>query len=103
MSTKSKLGWTLIATGTVFLVCGLFVTVFATLNSGQSSGMGGEIGTPSFWVMAANQVMAFTIELLKVDWNPFRAGVFLIVVGMIFDGAGAYSLITDKPTRKRRR
>ena len=103
MNTKAKLGWILIATGTLFLLCGLFVTMFATLNSGKSGSLGAEIGDPSFWVMIANQVMAFTLELLNVDWNPFRMGVFLIVVGTVFDGAGAYSLITDKPTRRRRR
>jgi hypothetical protein len=103
MKTKLTLGWLLILTGTVFLICGLGVMIFATLRFGPAGPMGGEIPDPSLWATLANAVMRFVIELLNVQWTPARAGVFLIVVGLFLDGGGAYILISDQPKPKRRK
>jgi len=103
MKIKLTLGWLLIITGTVFLICGLVVMIFATIRFGPDGPMGGEIPDPSFWVALANEVMEFVIELLNVEWTPARAGVFLIVVGLLLDGGGAYALISSEPKSRRRK
>ena len=64
--------------------------------------MGGEIPNQSFWPVLANALMMFIIDLLNVEWSPARAGVFLIVVGLILDGGGAYFLMNSEPRSKRR-
>ena len=105
MKTKLTLGWIFVFTGTLFLLSGLVVMIFSTLRPGMDGSMGGEIADPSFWVALANAVMAFIINLLEVDWTPIRAGVFLIVVGVIMDGSGAYLMISGekKPKQSRKR
>jgi len=65
--------------------------------------MGGEIPDPSFWPALANVLMEFVIKLLNVEWSPARAGVFLIVVGLLLDGSGAYFLISSEPKTRRRK
>ena len=102
MKTKLTLGWILVVTGTVFLICGLVVILFASFNSGESGSMGGEI-TPSFWTSLANALMEFTLELLNVDWTAMRAGVFLIIIGVAIDTGGVYLLLTGAPNRRRRK
>ena len=78
--------------------------IFATFNNGSEGPAGGVPIDPGFWVTLANAVMEFVIDLLEVDWTPIRVGVFLIVVGVIFDGGGAYLIASDgKPKRKRSR
>jgi hypothetical protein len=100
--TKLTLGWLLLVTGTLFLICGLVVMIFATMRVGPDGPMGGEIQDPSFWPSLANALMETIIELINIEWTPARAGVFLIVVGLILDGSGAYALITaDKPVKRR--
>ena len=79
---------------------GLVVMIFATLRPGMEGPSG--VPDPSFWVTLANAVMAFIIELLEVEWTPVRAGVFLIVVGVIFDGGGAYLIMSSEAKAKRR-
>ena len=101
--TKLILGWLLIVTGTLFLLCGLVVMIFATLRIGPDGIMGGEIPDPSFWPALANALMEFTIELINIDWTPTRAGVFLIVVGILLDGGGTYLLISSESKPKRRK
>ena len=105
MKTKLTLGWLLMMTGTLFLICGLVVMIFATIRFGTSGSMGGEIPDPSFWVTLANEVMKFVIDLLNVEWTPAQAGVFLIIVGLFLDGGGVYVLISgeSKPRRRRTR
>ena len=103
MNTKLTLGWLLILTGTLFLICGLVVMIFATIRFGPDGPMVGEIPNPSFWATLANEVMKFVIELLNVEWTPARAGVFIIVVGLLLDGGGAYVLISNQPKRRRRK
>ncbi len=77
--------------------------IFATLQSGND-GAAGEIPVdPSFWVAMANAVMEFIIKLLEVDWTPIRAGVFLIVIGVIMDGGGAYLMISSDKNSQRPR
>lgn len=100
MKTKQSLGWIFVITGSLFLLSGLVVMLFATLNP-DFDGSGGEIVDPSFWVSLANTVMAFIINLLAVDWTPARAGVFLIIIGMIMDGSGAYLMVSSDRKRKR--
>ena len=105
MKTQRTLGWIFVFTGTLFLLSGLVVMIFATLRPGMDGSMGEVPVDPSFWVSLANAVMAFIINLLEVDWTPIRAGVFLIVVGVIMDGSGAYLMISGekKPKRSRKR
>jgi hypothetical protein len=100
--TKLTLGWLLIVTGTLFLLCGLVVMIFATLRVGPGGIMGGEIQDPSFWIALANALMEFVIDLIRIEWTPTRAGVFLIVVGLVLDGGGAYALISAENKSKRR-
>ncbi len=102
MNTKQTLGWIFVITGTVFLVSGLVVMIFATLNPGFDAS-GGEIVDPSIWVSLANRIMDFTIDLLKVDWTPVRVGVFLIIIGVIMDGGAAYLMISSEGKSKRSR
>ena len=104
MKTNLTLGWIFVITGTVFLVGGLVVMLFATLGPGMD-GSEGIVTDPSMWVSFANAVMSFIIELLEVEWTPIRVGVFLIVIGFILDGSGAYLMITSgtKPKRSSRR
>ena len=105
MKTKLTLGWIFVFTGTLFLLCGLVVMVFATLHSGMDGSMGEVPTDPGFWVSLANAVMGFIINLLEVDWTPIRAGVFLIIIGVIMDGGGTYLMISseEKPKRARKR
>ena len=79
--------------------------IFATIRFGHNGTMGGEIPDPSFWVALANEVMKFIIALLNVEWTPARAGVFLIVVGVLLDGGGTYMLVSGeaKPRRGTKR
>jgi hypothetical protein len=95
MKTKLTLGWIFVITGTIFLFCGLVVMIFATLVPGME-GPTGELPTnPSIWVSLANALMEFIIELLEVEWTAIRVGVFLIMIGLIFDGSGAYLMISN--------
>jgi hypothetical protein len=103
MKLKLTLGWLFVLTGTLFLICGLIVMIFATFRFGTDGAMGGEIPDLSFWPQLANALMMFVIELLNVEWTPVRAGVFLIVVGLILDGSGAYFLMSGDTKSKRRR
>ena len=100
--TKLTLGWLLIVTGTLFLICGLVVMIFATLRMGPDGIMGGEIQDPSFWTTLANALMQFVIDLINIEWTPIRAGVFLIVVGLVLDWGGAYTLISAENKSQRR-
>ena len=77
--------------GALFLISGLIVLIFATLHIGGD--MAPAAASPSVWVSLADSLMEFTIKLLEVDWNPTRVGVFLIVIGLVLEGGGAYSLI----------
>lgn len=101
MKTKQALGWVFVLTGTMFLFSGMMVMIFATFRPGWNDPLGGEID-PSVWVSLANRVMQFIIELLEVEWTRVRVGVFLIVIGFLMDGGGAYFMITSeqKPKRK---
>jgi hypothetical protein len=101
MKPKLTLAWIFVLTGTLFLISGLIVMIFATFGSGMEGPSGG-IPDPSFWVTLANAVMEFIIDLLEVDWTPVRVGVFLIIVGVIFDGGGAYLIMSSEPKSKRR-
>lgn len=103
MKTKLTLGWIFVFTGTIFLLGGLVVMLFATLRPGMD-GPAGIVVDPSIWVSLANAVMGFIIELLEVEWTRIRVGVFLILVGFILDGGGAYLMITSgtKPKRSSR-
>ena len=100
MKPKLALAWIFILTGTLFLISGLVVMIFATLRPGMEGPSG--LPEPSFWVTLANAVMDFIIDLLEVDWTPVRVGVFLIVVGVIFDGGGTY-LITSSEAKPKKR
>ena len=100
--TKLTLGWLLIVTGTLFLICGLVVMIFATLRMGPDGIMGGEIQDPSFWTTLANALMEFIIDLINIEWTPIRVGVFLIVVGLVLDWGGAYTLISAENKSQRR-
>jgi hypothetical protein len=100
MKPKLALAWIFVLTGTLFLISGLVVMIFATLRPGMEGPSG--LPDPSFWVNLANIVMAFIIELLEVDWTPVRVGVFLIIVGVIFDGGGAYLIMSSEAKPKRR-
>jgi hypothetical protein len=100
MKTKQSLGWIFVITGSMFLLSGLVVMLFATLNP-NFDGSAGDVIDPSFWVSLANSVMAFIINLLEVDWTPVRVGVFLIIIGIIMDGSGAYLMVSREGKRKR--
>jgi hypothetical protein len=94
METKTTLGWILVALGTLFLISGLFVLIFTTVTVHDDSSANIPPIPPSFWEAFANRVMEFTIQLLEVDWTPIRVGVFLIVIGLVLEGSGAYVLIS---------
>ncbi len=76
--------------GVLFLACGLVVTIFATVTVDSSLLQ----STPSMWVELANTIMDFTLQLLAMEWTATRVGIFLIVVGMVLEGVGAYSLMS---------
>jgi len=97
MKTKLTIGWLLFATGTLFLLSGLVVMIFATITYGGDGPMIGELPDLSFWPSLANAVMMFVIEMLKVEWSPARVGAFLIVVGLILDGGGAFFITSSEP------
>jgi hypothetical protein len=99
MKPKLALAWIFVLTGTVFLISGLVVMIFATLRPGMEGPA--DLPDPSFWVNLANIVLAFIIELLEVDWTPIRVGVFLIIIGVVFDGGGAYLIMTGEAKPKR--
>jgi hypothetical protein len=102
--TKLTLGWLLIVTGTLFLICGLVILIFATLHADSDGIMGGDLPDSSFWITLANALMQFVIDLINIEWTPTRAGVFLIVVGLVLDGGGAYALMSaENKTKKPRR
>jgi len=102
MKPKLTLAWIFIITGTLFLLSGLVVMIFATLRPGMEGPSGG-IPDPSFWVNLANAVMGFIIELLEVEWTAIRVGVFMIIVGVVFDGGGAYLIMSSEAKPKRRK
>jgi hypothetical protein len=101
MKTKLTLGWIFVLTGTLFLVSGLGVMIFATLGPGMEGPTGGLPSDPSIWVSLANAVMGFIIELLEVEWTPIRVGVFLIVIGFVLDGSGAYLMVASEAKPKK--
>ena len=103
MKTKLTFGWIFVITGTLFLACGLFVMIFATLQPGTDGSLGTEIGDPSLWVSFANTVMTFVIKLLEVEWTRARVGVFLVVIGILMDGGGAYLMLSSEAKSKRSR
>ena len=88
-------------TGTMFLLSGLTVMIFATLGTGMDDPTGGLPTDPSIWVSLANAVMGFIIELLEVEWTPIRVGVFLIIIGFIMDGSGAYLMVSSETQAKK--
>jgi len=90
MKPKLLLGWILVGMGVLFLACGLVVTIFATVTVDSSLLQ----STPSMWVVLANTIMDFTLQLLAMEWTATRVGIFLIVVGMVLEGVGAYSLMS---------
>jgi len=90
MKPKLLLGWILVGMGVLFLACGLVVTIFATVTVDSSLLQ----STPSMWVELANTIMDFTLQLLAMEWTATRVGIFLIVVGMVLEGVGAYSLMS---------
>jgi hypothetical protein len=96
MKPKLTLGWIFVLTGTLFLLSGLVVMIFATLRPDMEGPSGGIPIDPGFWVTLANAVMQFVIDLLEVDWTPIRAGVFMIIIGVILDGSGAYLMISSE-------
>ena len=96
MKTKIRLGWILVSLGSLFLISGLFVIVFATVAIEGDTTLDSPLINPSIWVTIADRLMDFTIDLLKVDWTPTRAGIFLIVIGMVLEGGGAYALLSKK-------
>ncbi|MFN2235565.1 MAG: hypothetical protein ACK2U1_15165 [Anaerolineales bacterium] len=101
--TKLTLGWLLIVTGTLFLICGLVILIFATLHVGSDGIMGGDISDSSFWITLANALMQFVIDLINIEWTPTRAGVFLIVVGLVLNAGGSYALVSAENWSERRR
>ena len=90
MKPKQTLGWLFVLVGLLFLFSGLIVMMFATLGPGGMLGPSDAPLPTSIWVSLANAVMDFTIKLLMVEWTPPRVGVFLIVIGLIFEGSGGY-------------
>lgn len=97
MKSKLTLGWLLIIVGTLFLICGLVVMIFATIYMDSNGSLVGEIPDPSFWPALANALMKFVIELLNVQWTTARVGAFLILVGLILDGGGAFFIKSGSP------
>lgn len=92
MRARRTLGWVLVITGLVFLLSGLAVTLLATMPMAANQPMGeSPVVTPSMWIELAEQVMTFTVQLLSLDWTPTRVGIFLIVVGLVLEGAGIYA------------
>jgi hypothetical protein len=53
---------------------------------------------PSALVELATHIMDFTVELLLLEWTPMRVGIFLIVIGLMLDGGGAYVLLSATKT-----
>jgi hypothetical protein len=94
MKTKMILGWILVGLGAIFLIGGLFVLIFATVQGSGDMALDAPSISPSLWVSIADRVMDFIIELLEVDWTPTRVGIFLIVIGLVFEGGGAYALLS---------
>ncbi len=94
MRPQQTLGWILIVTGLLFLLSGLVITVFASMPTPANQPMAEDAAPTSVWVEFANQLMDFTLQLLALDWTPTRVGVFLIIIGMVLEGAGAYALIS---------
>lgn len=94
MKTKKTLGWVLIGLGSLFLIGGLFVLIFATIPVSGDASMSSPLVTPSMWVTIADRLMDFVIDLLEVDWTPTRTGVFLVMVGLVLEGAGFYALVS---------
>ncbi len=82
------------ATGLLFLLSGLAVTMFATMPMTSNLPQSSETAPSSVWVELADRVMDFTLQLLALDWTPMRVGVFLIIVGMVLEGIGVYALIS---------
>ena len=78
----------------LFLVSGLIVTTFATVSSSGNMPQAEAIPS-SMWVEFANRIMDFTLELLAMEWTPTRVGIFFIVVGMVLEGVGVYTLISS--------
>jgi hypothetical protein len=97
MKSKLTLGWLFIVVGTLFLICGLVVMIFATIQMDSNGSLVGEIPDLSFWPALANALMKFVIELLNVQWTTARVGAFLILVGLILDGGGAYFIKSSSP------
>ncbi|RME06211.1 MAG: hypothetical protein D6803_07120 [Anaerolineae bacterium] len=84
----------MVITGLVFLLSGLAVTMMATMPMPVNQPMGESPAvTPSMWIEFAEQVMTFTVQLLSLDWTPTRVGIFLIVVGLVLEGAGVYAFL----------
>ncbi len=96
MKTKTMLGWILVAIGSLFLIGGLFVLIFVTVTVSDDASTDMPPFAPSVWTTIATRVMDFTIQLLAVDWTPIRVGVFLIVIGLVLEGGGAYILISKR-------
>jgi hypothetical protein len=95
MKSRLVLAWILVGLGVLFLVSGLIVTLFATVSSTNSGNMPQAETIPtSVWVELANRIMDFTLALLAMEWTPARVGIFFIVVGMVLEGAGVYSLLS---------
>lgn len=93
MNPKTILAWTLVGLGVLFLITGLVITVFATLP--QTASLNSEEAVPAaMWVEFANQIMDFIVQMMAVDWTPTRVGIFLIIIGMILEGFGAYTLMS---------
>ncbi len=90
MSAKQTLGWIFVLTGLLFLFSGLIIMMFATLGTGGMLGPSGVPVPSSIWVSLANMMMDFTIKLLMVEWTPVRVGVFVIIIGILFEGSGGY-------------
>ena len=90
------LAWILVGLGVLFLVSGLIVTLFATipLAGGGNMPQGADAIPPSMWVEFADRIMDFTLDLLAIEWTAARAGIFFIVIGMVLEGFGVYSLIS---------
>ena len=87
------LAWILVGLGVLFLVSGLIVTTFATVSSGGNMPQADAVPA-SMWVEFANRIMDFTLELLAMEWTATRVGIFFIVVGMVLEGVGVYTLIS---------
>ncbi len=97
MKPRQTLGWILVATGLLFLLSGLVVTVFAAMPMPANQPMDESPAATSVWVEFANRVMDFTLQLLALDWTPTRVGVFLIIIGMVLEGTGVYAVIANAP------